>query len=195
MGEVLQLKITLAGTKPTIYRQVLVKKNTTFFELHHIIQISMGWENSHMFEFYFNNYRIALPNDEIDFDDDKIIDAAAVELGSVIVDENEKFEYEYDFGDCWRHQIVVEKFLPLDKAISYPFCIKGENKCPPEDCGGVQGYYEMLKIISNKKDPEYKEMMTWLGNKSNPEFFDNKAVNKQLSELGDYIIKWLDNQE
>lgn len=184
MEEIIQLKITLQDTNPSIWRRVLVNKATTFFELHHIIQIAMGWKNCHLFEFKTSNNRIGVPDKESgSFDNDEIVDASAVLIDDVISSPKEKFKYEYDFGDGWEHQVVVEKFLPLDSNENYPACIDGELNCPPEDCGGIPGFYDLLEIIGNKKHPEHKGMLKWIGGKYDPNNFDKEAVNEKLRKF------------
>jgi len=188
MDNIIQLKITLQGTKPPIWRRVLVDKTTTFEKLHHIIQIAMGWTNSHLYEFYINGYRIAEPNEE--FDDDfgeKSVDDSTVTLDSIITYTKVKFEYTYDFGDSWEHQIVVEKFLPYNIHTKYPTCIDGKLSCPPEDCGGIPGFYNLLDIISNKRHPERKEMLEWLGGHYYAEHFDKEETNLELAAIDSYI--------
>jgi hypothetical protein len=197
MYDILQFKITLLGTKPPIWRRVLVDKSTTFEHLHHIFQLSMGWTNSHLHEFEINGYRIAEPNKDLDEEfGDKSIDASTVTLDSIITDTKEKFKYTYDFGDSWEHQIVVEKFLPRDTKTKYPICIDGKLNCPPEDCGGIGGFYELLDIINNKRHPEREEMLEWLGGQYDAEYFDKDEINQQLASLDNYIKElkeWRDN--
>jgi hypothetical protein len=89
-----------------------------------------------------------------------------------VAPENRAFLYEYDFGDSWEHEIVVEKVLPAVEGIRYPICIAGKRACPPEDCGGVGGYERMLDIIANPKHEEHAEMLEWLGGSFDPEAFD-----------------------
>ncbi|MBW6484102.1 MAG: plasmid pRiA4b ORF-3 family protein [Vicingaceae bacterium] len=89
----------------------------------------------------------------------------------------------YDFGDSWKHLIKVENFLQKEKNVKYPICIDGELNCPPEDCGGVWGFYELLETIKNKKHPEHEEMLEWLGGQYDEEYFDKELVNKRLLKL------------
>ena len=195
MSDIIQLKITLQGTKPPIWRRVLVEKATTFFELHHIIQIAMGWQNSHLFEFEINGYRIAEPNEDFDSEfQEKTDDASTTTIDSVVINKNEKFDYVYDFGDSWRHHIIIEKFLPRAEKIKYPICIDGKLNCPPEDCGGIGGFYGMLDIINNKRNPERKEILEWLGGQYDAEYFDKDKVNKELESLDKYIKELSDNE-
>lgn len=180
MNDIVQLKITLAHTKPPIWRRVLVDKKTSFFELHHIIQIAMGWENCHLFEFKVHSYRIGEPDIDDSYAPHKLVDANTVTLESVLTEAQESFVYEYDFGDGWVHNLKVEKYLPRDAKTTYPLCIKGAQNCPPEDCGGVGGYYYMLDALSDKKHPEYREMKTWLGSSYDAGLFDLDETNTFL---------------
>ena len=90
--------------------------------------------------------------------------------------------YDYDFGDSWRHKIVLEKILHFDKEQKYPVCIKGKRNCPPEDCGGIWGYYDLLEIIKNPKHPDYESMMDWLGDDFDPEYLDFEEINELLQQ-------------
>lgn len=180
MDDIIQLKITLNDSNPPIWRRVLVEKSSTFLKLHHIIQDTMGWTNTHLHEFDINGKSIS-ERSEMSEDDD--IDASTVTLESLIKKPKEKFIYSYDFGDDWEHQILVEKFLPRDAKIKYPTCIDGELNCPPEDCGGVWGFENILEIIKNKKHPEYEDTLDWIGEDYDPAYFDKKEINAALSLL------------
>lgn len=184
MNPILQLKITLKHTAPPVWRRILVEKTRTFLELHHIIQVVMGWHNSHLHQFNINSQKIAEPNEELDLElGEKSIDDSKARLGDFIKGEKDKFEYEYDFGDGWMHQIVVEKFLPRERKTKYPVCVDGKMSCPPEDCGGIGGFYRMLDILKNKKHSEYKEMLVWLGGKYDVGHFDKDIANIELAAM------------
>lgn len=182
-----QLKISLKNSTPPIWRRVLVKSSITFFELHYTIQIAMGWGNFHLYEFKIGNYRIGIIDDDF-YDPEsgttETIDAKEITLDEVLSKgEVKSFSYEYDFGDGWIHSIEVEKTLPLDPDKYYPVCIKGKLACPPEDCGGLYGYYNLLEIISNKKHPEYKDMVEWMGGRFDPNEFEVDDVNVDLEDI------------
>ena len=126
-------------------------------------------------------------------EEENIIDDRKVKLGDIFTKEKIRIQYEYDFGDCWEHIIELEKILPKEKNKKYPVCTDGERNCPHEDCGGVDGYYEYVKIIKNKNHPEYKEMMQWLGSgKFDLEYFNIKEKNKELRDLENYIKGYKD---
>lgn len=192
MNTLFQLRIALESTEPEIYRQIQLSDRTTFFELHHIIQIAMGWSNYHLYEFKVNENTIGSTK-YLDYGDDNILDDSDVTLQSMSFSQNNEFKYEYDFGDSWKHKIIVEKILTMDDMTMYPICIGSQLCCPPEDSGGIPGFYRNLEIIKNKKDPEYKDTISWLGKKYDPLAFDIKAVNKKLLSIDKYIQKWLKN--
>jgi len=184
MPDILQIKITLQRTASPIWRRILVENTRTFLELHHIIQVVMGWQNSHLFQFIVNGHKITEPDEDLDLElGEKSVDASKARLGDFIKGEKVTFEYEYDFGDGWMHQIVVEKFLPREKKTKYPICLDGRLNCPPEDCGGIGGFYGMLEIIGSKGYPERKEMLQWLGGKYDAEHFDKDIVNIELAAI------------
>jgi hypothetical protein len=194
-----QLKIALKNSSPPIWRRVLVKSSISFYELHCTTQIVMGWGNYHLYEFKIGNYRIGV-NDEY-YDDpesggSEIIDSTEITLDEVLSQGNVKiFSYEYDFGDSWIHSIVVEKTLPLDPDKYYPVCIKGKLNSPPEDCGGLYGYYDLLEIISNKKNPEHKEMIEWLGGRFDPNEFNLDDVNVSLENNEGFVGEEDDDED
>lgn len=189
MHDIVQLKITLLHTDPPIWRRLLVETEASFLELHYIIQIAMGWESRHLFEFRVGDHRFQEFREDMDPPEDKgITDALEVSLGQILSGRKQEFTYEYDFGDGWRHQVEVEKFLPSDDEVAYPFCIEGQLNCPPEDCGGVPGFYRMLKILGNKRHPERKEMLEWLGDDYDPKYFNPDEVNEELQDFQNYLL-------
>lgn len=182
MDNIIQLKISLRGTNPPIWRRVQVEKTITFEGLHEVIQIAMGWTNSHLHEFNLPGIRIGQPLDELDDDfNDGLMDEAMITLESVLTDRKQTFDYTYDFGDSWDHTLLVEKQLAGEASIAYPICIGGKLNCPPEDCGGIPGFYQLLDIINNKRHPERQEMLEWLGGVYDAQQFDQQEVNQQLA--------------
>jgi hypothetical protein len=111
-------------------------------------------------------------------------DDSKVKLDKKLTKINKKITYDYDFGDDWEHQILVEKFLPRDEQITYPICIAGKLNCPPEDCGGIYGFYALLEIVSDKEHPEHEEMSEYLEEDYDPKYFDKDEINKELLSLG-----------
>ncbi len=177
---VYQIKISLIGSIPTIYRRVLVPSDILLPMLHTVIQAAMGWTNSHLHQFVKGREFYGEPSDDPDFD---INDYTEIPLSSFLKKAKDTFKYEYDFGDGWAHDIVLEKILPLTDDFKHPVCIEGKMSCPPEDCGGLRGYYGMLDILKQPNHEEYEEYIEWLGGDFNPEEFSVNYVNIELSFL------------
>ncbi len=172
---VYQIRISIDNIQPPIWRRILVKDNITLDEFHEIIQITMGWEDYHLYNFRINNQHYSIPTDNFfeisDYNSEEIL------LRSVVKKEKQKFRYTYDFGDNWQHTILIEKILPIDKNQKYPVCIKGKRACPPEDCGGVWGYENFRDAIEDEKHPEHKDMLEWIDDDFDPEEFDLNEIN------------------
>lgn len=175
---VYQIKIVLHNSKPPIWRRIQIPVNYSFWDLHVAIQDAMGWTDSHLHEFYvkneFDNYiMIGTPDDEI-------AKAAFPEkeekIADYLVKPQDFCQYIYDFGDDWEHKIILEKILPRDNLKKYPDIIKGKRACPPEDCGGIYGYNEVLEILENTTHEDYKELIEWLGDDFDPEYFNSEEV-------------------
>ena len=137
----------------------------------------MGWSNYHLHQFIIHEGEYGIP--DLDYGTD-IEDEKRVRLGEIILAEKEKFIYEYDFGDSWEHEILVEKIAPIEKGLQYPICLKGKRACPPEDCGGIWGYPEFLEAIEDVNHPEHDDMLEWIGGEFDPEEFDVNSINKGL---------------
>ncbi|MGB9005098.1 MAG: plasmid pRiA4b ORF-3 family protein [Candidatus Aminicenantales bacterium] len=181
-----QLIITLGYINPPIWRRLLVRSDANLAMLHSIIQVCMGWTNSHLHQFTIGKRVYSDPDFEIgeDFGGPPVLDEGKSILMEIAPREKAKIIYEYDFGDSWRHLILVEKIL--DKQDSEDIvaeCIDGSRACPPEDCGGIGGYANLLEIIKNPRHEEYESMMDWLGGKFDPEAFDREKINKYLRKL------------
>ncbi len=188
MVEVIHLKISLDKTNPSIWREVIVPKDISFYKLHHVIQIAMGWTNSHLFEFIIEGYRVGEIYEKMEgLIADTIIDGKETKLIDLVNETGEEFKYWYDFGDSWMQTIFIERFGSVINKQQLPYCSGGELKCPPEDCGGIGGFYNFLSIISNKKHKEYKEMRAWFGTNFNPNEFDLVKINKKLKSIDKYI--------
>ena len=177
-----QIKVTLNDSKPPIWRRILVPINITLGELHHILQAVMGWEDYHLHQFIVGGtyYGVLHP----DYDDYlEMRDESQVRLNQIIAGEGFKFRYEYDFGDGWLHNLLMEKILPPEPGQQYPLCIKGKRACPPEDVGGIWGYYGFLEAIRDPGHPEHEEYLEWVGGEFDPEAFDLDVVNEVLRAL------------
>ena len=174
-----QIKISLIGVKPPIWRTVLVSSAIDLETFHDVIQLAMGWTDSHLHQFIANNVFYGIPDDDFELE---MEDETQYKLSQLLQKEKDTIIYEYDFGDSWEHKILLEKILPFDSKTALPVCIKGKRACPPEDCGGIWGYEELLETISNPKHPDHEDMLEWLGGEFDPEEFDLEAINEDLAE-------------
>ena len=182
-SNVLQLKIILMGSRPPIWRSLLIPGDENFFFLHVAIQDAFGWTDSHLHQFHTADpYRqrgeyeqIGFPVPEMD-----LTDSRKTKLSDRLRKPKDKIWYEYDFGDSWIHKITVEKIAVSDPKMKYPHLADGANACPPEDCGGIGGYGHLLEVLANPKDEEHEDMLEWLGIDSptyfNPKYFEKKEV-------------------
>ena len=177
---VYQIKVTLRGIRPPIWRRVLVHSDITLDRLHEILQWAMGWHNSHLHQFVAHGVAYGTPDP--DFDDIDVRDEKRMRLDQAIVDPGAKIIYEYDFGDDWQHDVLLEKILPPDEDTDYPVCVKGRRACPPEDCGGPWGYAELLETLQDPTHPEYEDLLQWAGRKIDPDAFDVEETNDERDD-------------
>lgn len=173
-----QLKVTLKYIRPPIWRRLVLPDNGSLGDLHWVIQKAMGWDNDHMHAFYIGKVEYAGPETA---EDCGVLCDEDFSLHQVITRQGQRFTYEYDFGDGWMHEILVEKIEPVGSPIALPRCLAGARACPREDCGGVSGYEAMLEA---KRHPT-KERLSYWGEPSwvlefEPEHFDLAAVNQRL---------------
>ncbi|MEI7789114.1 MAG: plasmid pRiA4b ORF-3 family protein [Chlorobiaceae bacterium] len=184
---IFQLKVTLSGSKPPIWRRILVPDNITLGRLHVVLQVVMGWSDCHLHQFSVKGERYS-PRDkdeEVNLFGKPVKDEKKARLSSLFVSEHDFMIYDYDFGDSWEHHIILEKFLPFDSSIKLPVCLTGKGACPPEDCGGVWGYHDLLEIVADKSHPDYEDTMDWLGEDFSPETFDKTKANDILFKYCD----------
>lgn len=172
-----QIQIALTRFEPLIWRRLLIPSNLLLPDFHLIIQVSMGWENDHLYQFIKGKIFYSPEDDTTD------VEYEEIKISDLLKKEKEKIVYEYDFGDGWEHDVILEKILPDDKKLKSPVCLEGKMACPPEDCGGVWGYSDMLEIVKHQDHEDYENIMEWLGGEFDPEYFDKEAVNKVLKRF------------
>lgn len=185
-----QLKITLKGSHPPIWRRILVPSSITFHRLHRIIQTVFDWQDCHLFEFSFSGTDVCLPLED-DFllpDSKPPKDARRVKIGRLLSAER-RCTYTYDFGDNWEHEIELEKALEPEPGVLYPVCVAGMQHAPLDDIGGIGGYYRFLEAISDPQNPEHGDMLDWIGGSDDggpafdPEECDLDQINGMLADL------------
>jgi hypothetical protein len=179
---VYQLKVTLDGIKPSIWRRIQVRGDITLFKLHKILQAAMGWQDYHLHQFVINGESYSVISIEADMLGDDFKDEKRFKLNRVIPGEKFKFTYEYDFGDGWDHTILTEKIFRPEEELETPICLDGKRSAPPEDCGGKGGYRDVLKALRNTSRPENAQLLEWL-DKYDPEYFDADVVNETLAKI------------
>lgn len=173
---VFEIIISLQETSPLVWRKILTHEFIELDELHMLIQITMGWENRHLYDFNINN---KIYTDSESAFEMNAMAADGLQLCDVLEDAK-KFIYTYDFGDNWVHEIKISKIIDHDPRMNYPACTAGENACPPEDCGGIPGFGNLKSILAGKESEEKNELLTWLGGFYNPTTFDPNFVNRYL---------------
>lgn len=173
-----QLKISLAGSKPEIWRRIAVPSAIRLDRLHDVIQKAMGWLGYHLHDFRAGGEVYGTPDPELE-----MLNESKFTLKDIAPQEGNRFIYDYDFGDSWQHEVTVEKILPPDPSLKSPVCLDGKNACPPEDCGGIYGYYNLLDAIKDPKHEDHESMKDWIGGDWDPKAFDRNGVNAKLRKL------------
>lgn len=173
-GPIFQLKVTLRGSKPPIWRRFLVPGGITLKQLHGCLQAVMGWTDSHLHEFEAKGVRYGPPDRELE---DTRISEARTRVDQVLRRPKDRLRYEYDFGDGWTHDVVLEAVLPPGYKGRYPAIMAGKRACPPEDVGGLHGYHHFLQAIADPQHPEHDDMLDWMDGTFDPEAFDVRAAN------------------
>jgi len=166
------LKVSLRHVQPIVWRRIRVPGDATLGELHDVLQISLGWNDSHLHAFQVGAKQYGPIDEE---DDRKIIDEETITLDEIAA-KQKKLVYLYDFGDGWEHDVVIEKSVKDPTALE---CLDGGRAAPPDDCGGAPGYEELVAILGNPKNARHQEMREWAGD-FDPNAFDIDAVNDEL---------------
>jgi hypothetical protein len=155
--DIYQRKVTLRWTKPPIWRRLWVPAGFTLADLHWAVQVAMGWDDSHLHEFRVGEKRFGKPDPSDWFMGPSAVASERTTLLFVVLGKvGAKAIYTYDFGDSWEHAIVVEKVLAREPGVAYPCCVGGKLQGPPEDCGGIPGYYNLLEAIRDPRHPSMK---------------------------------------
>jgi Plasmid pRiA4b ORF-3-like protein len=181
---IVRLKITLAGTEPPIWRRVEVPAAMTLKDLHDVIQTAMGWDNAHLYQFHVGRERIAGPGlGGAGFGMPSATGARRVHLDELAARGIKRFAYAYDMGDSWEHRIQIEKLLAADPAARYPRLVDGAMHCPPEDVGGVPGFYEFLDAVADPEHPDHEDRLDWYGGTFDPAAFDRARIDKAFARI------------
>lgn len=178
---IFQLKVAVADIEPEIWRRVLVPADIGLGRLHAVLQAAMGWTNSHLHQFRLRDRTFSDPrldvDGELEFEDERKVTLDR------LVGKGQALQYEYDFGDSWEHELMIEKVVEPDSRLHYPLCIGGARACPPEDVGGVGGYLEFLIALRDREHGDHDQMVTWIGGAFDPEGFDLNLTNRALRDI------------
>ncbi len=164
-----QLKITLRGIRPPIWRRIEVPSDITLGELSPVLEAAMGWLGGHLHMYDIDGVTYGSPDPDWDTDE---LDEGEFRLSAVLPFVESKMRFDYDFGDGWVHNIVVEAINPVEAAVLYPRCLAGKRACPPEDCGGVPGYANILEVIADPNNPDHADLRDFVPLDYDPEHFD-----------------------
>lgn len=181
--KIFELSVVLQNVRPPVRRRVQVPGEITLAELHQVLQLAMGWTDSHLHEFDVAGTRYG--SQDPDFGLDEVADETKVKLFR-LVGEGDQLEYVYDFGDGWAHTVTVEKVLAIEAGVRYPRCVSGRRACPPEDVGGPWGYGEFLGAIADPEHAEHAEFLDWVGGGFDPEAFHTAEADEAFD-----LIAWV----
>lgn len=179
-GAIYQFKVALIGITPPIWRGVQVTGDYTLAQLHRVLQVVMGWENYHLYMFRIGSKKYG-PPDPDGVDDLGFVDAKRIRLLAAVPSVGTSFTYVYDFGDGWEHELLLEAIPMSEPAATYPRCLAGERRCPPEDVGGIGGYADYLEAMFDPNHTEHEERMMWRG-PFDAEEFSVEKVNQELAK-------------
>lgn len=176
---IIQLRITLDGVEPTVWRRVLIPGGFTLDRVHRVVQFAMGWGDRHLHVFDIEGVQYGVPDPDGLLD---VHDELDVRLDTV-AQKDGRLRYTYDFGDWWEHDLTVEDVYPADLDTAYPVCTAGERACPPDDVGGPDGYRDLVAALADPVHPEHAAMRDWLGRGFEPTAFDPARVTTLLRRM------------
>jgi hypothetical protein len=175
------LRLTVAGCSPRVWRRLLVRESMWLTRLHDSIQILFDWFDYQTHVFSLDDLRFGNPQrkEDASIEDDRDVTLTDLDLAS-----RDRLTYDYHFGEGWKVDVRVEKAIAMEKGVSYPVCIAGERAGPPEDCGGLEAYHDMLACIKEPNTDLGREWIEWLGPTYDPVVCDLDKINKALRKLG-----------
>ena len=174
---VYRIKVTLRGIQPAIWRRIETPADTSLFELHRTLQAAMGWTDSHLHQFLHRGTYYGAPDREFGT---PTVSERRTRLADLLEHPKDRLIYEYDFGDSWEHDVVLEAMADAQPGARYPRVIAGKRACPPEDVGGYPGYAEFIQAIGDPNHDEHDSMLEWIGGRFDPEHFDLIAANDRV---------------
>lgn len=179
MKRIFELEVVLKDVEPKVWRRLLVPAAISLPKLHDLLQLAMGWTNSHLHSFTVNGCTYSMTGID-DFDELDMVPEERQTLQKLLGTDGGEFSYLYDFGDSWVCRIKAESRAEVNLEWDYPVCIAGGRATPPDDVGGVGGYEDFLAAIQDPSHEDHDSMLTWIGGAFDPEGFDLNAVNRVL---------------
>ena len=174
-----ELRVVMKGIEPPVWRTIQVPENATLHRLHEVLQVAMGWTNSHLYLFHVGGKVYSEPSPEWELD---VQDSTSTTLEEIVSKGGPSVLYEYDLGDSWMHEVTLQEMAEAGGE-ERPRCTGGARACPPEDCGGPSGYEYFLEAISDPGHEEHERMLEWVGGHFDPEEFEAGAVDRALELL------------
>ena len=171
-----RIRIELEDTDPMVWRELDLPLSTTLATLHELIQVAMRWEDSHLHEFVVGEKVYGVPYPEPGLIERKVHQSRSIRLGTLIDRGVREFLYVYDFGDNWRHRIMIGDVRQGDPALEYPHFIAGARRAPPDDVGGISGFEEFLEAVTDPDHEDHERMLTWCGGSFDPDDIDERHV-------------------
>ena len=179
MPSVVRLRIALHEVRPIVWRRLLVPGNVRLSKLHDMLQVAMGWSDSHLHVFIVGDATYGSRDEDAPPEE---LDETSVTVVKAIGDER-RFVYEYDFGDGWEHEVVVEEITSSPVGLKFAVCLDGKNACPLEDCGGPGGYADLLAALADPTHAEHRALLEWAGGPIDAEAFDLSETNAMLQRV------------
>ncbi|CUW37113.1 conserved protein of unknown function [Magnetospirillum sp. XM-1] len=180
-----RIRIELQDIEPKIWRRVDVPLSTSLMGLHDIIQVAMGWQDEHLFDFRVGDKIYSEPYPDDDMYERKTYNAKSIRLKTLVERGVGQFLYTYDFGDNWQHDIVIESVRDGDAEVDYPVFVDGAKRCPPDDVGGPPGFMDFLEAMLNPTHEEHRRMLEWYGKPFDPQDINEAHVRRVLSWFAD----------
>jgi hypothetical protein len=173
------VRVTLQDIHPPVWRRLLIPGSVRLDKLHLIIQAAFGWWNDHLHDFRIGSARYGTHID--DYPEDELDEKTVTVLQAL--EGTRRFSYEYDFGDSWEHEVVVEDCWRMPLGLKFGVCVDGQNACPPEDVGGCHGYAGFREAVADPNHDEHERMLTWVGGSFDPTEFDLGLANARLQKV------------
>jgi hypothetical protein len=170
------LRVSLRDVDPTVWRRVVVPSETKLPRLARWLEAVLGWEGYHLHSFNVAGLQFGAPDE----DADHVIDERRVTVKQILPELGSVLRWDYDFGDGWEHDVVVEAIEEPSPSVRYPVCVDGAQACPPEDCGGVSGYDELREVLADPTHEEYEHLREWAPDGFDPDHFDVVAANRRM---------------